>query len=146
MKKVIIYTDGACRGNPGPGGFGALLCYGEQQKKLSGAILNTTNNRMELMAAIEALSVLRGICYVDLYTDSQYLKKGMTEWLQNWKKKNWKSASGQPVKNIDLWQRLEEVVQKHEVHWHWVKGHSNHPQNDLVDQLANEAIDKLLIN
>lgn len=144
MKKVIIYTDGACRGNPGPGGYGALLCYGEQQKEVSGAVVNTTNNRMELLAAIEALAVLRSTCYVDLYTDSQYLKKGMTEWLHNWKKKNWKSASGQPVKNIDLWQRLEEVVQKHEVHWHWVKGHSNHPQNDFVDQLANEAIDKLI--
>lgn len=144
MKSVSIYTDGACRGNPGPGGWGALLRYGESEKKLSGAELQSTNNRMELTAAIRALEALSQSCKVDLYTDSQYLRKGITEWMISWKKNNWKTAGKKPVKNIDLWHALDEQANRHEVKWHWVKGHSGHPENDLADQLANLAIDELI--
>lgn len=143
MKKIIIYTDGACRGNPGPGGWGVLLRYGHHDKTLSGTELETTNNRMELTAAIKALSALREPCKVELHTDSQYVQKGITEWMPNWKKKNWKKADNHPVKNADLWQELDKQVSRHKISWHWVKGHSGHKENDLVDALANEALDKL---
>ncbi len=143
-KKVIIYTDGACRGNPGPGGWGALLLYGRHEKKLSGAETHTTNNRMELMAAIQALAALSEPCNVILHTDSQYVQKGMLTWLADWKKRHWKTAAKKPVKNADLWQALEQEVHRHSVEWHWVKGHSGHKENDMVDALANAAIDKLL--
>ena len=144
MKKTVeIFTDGACRGNPGPGGWGALLRAGDHEKQLFGGELDTTNNRMELMAAIEALKALKRSCRISLTTDSQYVRKGITEWLANWKKRNWKTASRQPVKNRDLWQALDEQVQRHEIEWHWVKGHSGHPENELADQLANRGIDQL---
>lgn len=143
MKHVIIYTDGACRGNPGPGGWGALLRYGQHEKKLFGAESDTTNNRMELMAAIQALTSLRESCRVELHTDSQYVQKGITLWLPGWKKKHWKKADNHPVKNADLWQELDKQANRHQVTWHWVKGHSGHPENDLVDALANHAIDEL---
>lgn len=141
---VEIFTDGACRGNPGIGGWGAILRYGDTEKELYGAETDTTNNRMELIAAIEALMALKKACIVNIYTDSQYLRHGITEWIQNWKKKNWKTASNKPVKNIDLWQKLDELTNKHEIKWHWVKGHSGHPENERADQLANLAIDQLL--
>lgn len=144
MKHVIIYTDGACRGNPGPGGWGAILFYGEHEKILSGAETDTTNNRMELMAAIQALSAMKESCRIDIHTDSQYVQKGINEWLRNWKKNNWKTAAKQPVKNVDLWQQLDELANRHQITWHWVKGHSGHPQNELADEVANQAIDALL--
>jgi len=144
MKHVFIYTDGACRGNPGPGGWGALLRYDEHEKKLFGAESDTTNNRMELTAAIMALRALRTQCDVELYTDSQYVRKGMTEWLADWKKRGWKTAAKKPVKNADLWEALEAETKRHHVKWHWVKGHSGHPENDMADELANHAIDELL--
>ncbi|MBV9575568.1 MAG: ribonuclease HI [Gammaproteobacteria bacterium] len=144
MKHVNIYTDGACRGNPGPGGWGVLLRYGHHEKILSGAEIATTNNRMELTAAIQALLALNGPCKVELYTDSQYVKKGMTEWLIGWKQRNWRKADKQLVKNADLWQALEQEANKHQITWHWIKGHSGHPENDLVDSIANVAIDELL--
>ncbi len=144
MNKVEIYTDGACKGNPGPGGWGVLLRYNNHEKTLKGAESMTTNNRMELTAAIEALASLKRSCKVDLTTDSQYVRKGITEWMTNWKKKNWHTANRKPVKNSDLWQRLDQLVAKHEVDWHWVKGHSGHPENERVDELANEAIRELL--
>lgn len=144
MKHVVIFTDGACRGNPGPGGWGALLRYGEHEKLLSGAEALTTNNRMELMGAIKALEALKHTCRVELYTDSQYVRKGITEWLSQWKKRAWKTADKKPVKNIDLWQELDKESSRHHVSWHWVKGHSGHPENELVDSLANDAIDHLL--
>ena len=141
MKHVIIFTDGACRGNPGPGGWGALLRHGKYEKSISGAEPMTTNNRMELTAAIKALMSLREKCKVELYTDSEYVKKGITEWLPDWKKRNWKKADKKPVKNADLWAELDQLTNKHSVSWHWVKGHSGHVENDLVDALANKAID-----
>lgn len=145
MKHVIIYTDGACRGNPGPGGWGALLIFGSTAKKsLKGAEDETTNNRMELMGAIMGLKALKEKCKVDLYTDSQYVQKGISLWMHDWKARNWRKADKKPVKNADLWQQLDEVAAQHQVHWHWVKGHSGHPENDMVDQLANEAIDDML--
>lgn len=143
MKRVEIHTDGACRGNPGPGGWGALLQWGETEKLLSGAESSTTNNRMELTAAIEALSALKKGCAVDLYTDSEYLRKGITEWLPQWKARNWRTAARKPVKNVDLWQRLDDAAARHEIRWHWVKGHSGHPGNERADRLANEAIDRM---
>lgn len=142
--KVEIFTDGACRGNPGPGGWGALLRYRDQEKQLSGAEPETTNNRMELYAAIAALEALNKPCQVELTTDSQYLRQGITEWLANWKRRNWKTAGRKPVKNQDLWERLDRAAQRHQINWHWVRGHSGHDENERVDQLANEAIDKLL--
>jgi ribonuclease HI len=144
MKHVQIYTDGACRGNPGPGGWGALLLYGSHKKILSGAEAHTTNNRMELMAAIQALAALNEFCKIELHTDSQYLQKGITEWLKGWKKRGWKKADKTMVKNADLWQALDKEAARHQVSWHWVKGHSGHPENELVDSIANKAIDKLL--
>jgi len=142
VKTVKIFTDGACKGNPGPGGWGAILRYGDVEKQLFGGEKNTTNNRMELMAAIESLALLTEPCVVDLTTDSQYVRKGITEWLANWKRNGWKTASRQPVKNADLWQRLDEQVARHQVRWFWVKGHSGHPENDLADALANQGVEQ----
>ena len=141
--KVEIFTDGACRGNPGPGGWGALLRSGATERPLYGGEADTTNNRMELTAAIEALRALKRPCKVVLTTDSQYVRKGITEWLPNWKKRNWKTASKAPVKNADLWRALDEMAAKHEIEWHWVKGHSGHRENELADALANRGIDEL---
>ena len=139
-----IFTDGACRGNPGPGGWGALLRYNSHEKRLFGAEPLTTNNRMELMAAIMALESLKRPCTVRLTTDSQYVKKGIQEWMVNWKRRGWKTAARKPVKNIDLWQRLDRAIAGHDVQWEWVRGHSGHPENELADSLANQAIDELL--
>lgn len=143
MKHIEIFTDGACRGNPGPGGWGVLLRYGSHEKTFFGAERDTTNNRMELMAAIQALKLLREPCTVELYTDSTYLQKGITEWLPNWKKRNWKKADNKAVKNADLWQTLESAS-KHVISWHWVQAHNGHRENELADSLANQAIDELL--
>lgn len=142
--EVIIYTDGACRGNPGPGGWGAILAYGNTTKQLSGAEIETTNNRMELMAAIRALESLTRSCGINLYTDSQYVRKGILEWMENWKKRGWKTAARKPVKNQDLWMRLDEAIERHDIEWHWVKGHSGIEGNEIADSLANGAIDELL--
>ncbi len=142
---VEIFTDGACRGNPGPGGWGVLLRYHGNEKELFGSEAHTTNNRMELMAAIEGLTILKRPCKVDLYTDSQYLRLGMTEWLIQWKKKGWINSKKQPVKNADLWQKLDHLTSLHHINWHWVKGHAGHPENELADALANRAIDELKI-
>lgn len=140
---VHIYTDGACRGNPGPGGWGALLCYQDQEKTLQGAEPDTTNNRMELMAAIQALETLSRPCEVVLTTDSNYVRLGITQWIKGWKKNGWRTSQKAPVKNADLWQRLDAATHKHQVDWQWVKGHSGHPQNERADQLATSAIDTL---
>ncbi|MCV6612796.1 MAG: ribonuclease HI [Amphritea sp.] len=141
-KKVNIYTDGACKGNPGPGGWGAVLQYGEHEKQLFGGELETTNNRMELMAAIEALAALKQSCEVILTTDSQYVRKGITEWLKGWKRNGWKTSAKKPVKNADLWQQLDEQTGRHDVEWRWVKGHSGHPGNELADDLANRGVEQ----
>ena len=138
-----IYTDGACRGNPGPGGWGAVLCYRGHEKSIYGAEPNTTNNRMELMAAIRGLEALTRPTRVNLTTDSQYLKKGICEWLPRWKARGWRTASKTPVKNADLWQRLETAAAQHKVQWHWVRGHSGHAENERADRLANRGIDEL---
>jgi len=143
---VEVYTDGACRGNPGPGGWGVLLRYGNTEKELYGGEADTTNNRMELMAAIHALENLKRESKVILTTDSQYVRKGITEWIANWKKRGWKTASKQPVKNKDLWQRLDKAATQHKVEWHWVRGHTGHPENERADELANRGIDELLSN
>ena len=139
-----IYTDGACRGNPGPGGWAAVLRYKGHEKVVYGAEPLTTNNRMELMAAISGLETLQRPCRVRLTTDSQYVQKGVTEWLANWKRNGWKTAAKKPVKNADLWQRLDAASAEHEIHWEWVRGHSGHSENELADELANKAIDELL--
>lgn len=144
MTEVVeIYTDGACRGNPGPGGWAALLRYKDAEKELCGREDHTTNNRMELMAAIIALETLTRPCCVRLVTDSQYVKKGVTEWLAAWKARNWRTASKSPVKNADLWKRLESAAARHEIEWHWVRGHSGHDGNERVDTLARQAIDSV---
>jgi ribonuclease HI len=143
VKHIEIFTDGACKGNPGPGGWGALLRYNGLEKPLYGGEKNTTNNRMELTAAIEALRAIKERCIVDLTTDSQYVRQGITEWITNWKARGWKTASKQPVKNVDLWQQLDELIQQHDVRWHWVKGHSGHRENEMADQLANKGIEEL---
>lgn len=143
MSEVEIFTDGACRGNPGPGGWGALLRYGGHEKELFGGEAETTNNRMELMAAIQAIESLTRSCKIALTTDSVYVRSGITEWLPNWKKRGWKTAAKKPVKNADLWRRLDQAVQGHEVSWHWVKGHSGHAENERADELANRGIDEL---
>ncbi len=143
MKKIQIYTDGACKGNPGPGGWGVVLRYGQHEKRLYGGQKMTTNNQMELMAAIEGLKILKESCEVKLTTDSQYVRKGITEWLHNWKKNGWRTAAKAPVKNADLWQQLDEQCQRHKVTWFWVKGHSGHPENELADQLANLGVEEL---
>ena len=143
MKQVEVFTDGACRGNPGPGGWGALLRYGESERELYGGEVLTTNNRMELTAAIRALGALREPCDVDLYTDSQYLRDGVTRWMANWKRRGWRTADRKPVKNVELWQALEREASRHQVRWHWVRGHSGHDGNERADRLANRGIDEL---
>ncbi len=140
QKHISIYTDGACSGNPGPGGWGALLVYGDTEKEISGGEAQTTNNRMELMAAIAALESLKEPCTVDLYTDSNYVRHGIMTWIHDWKKRGWKTADKKPVKNVDLWQRLEAATHTHAITWHWVKGHDGHPQNERADALARAAI------
>ncbi len=144
MDKVTIFTDGACRGNPGPGGWGAILRYGDGEKELYGAERETTNNRMELMAAIVALETLKRPCEITLTTDSEYVRKGITEWLANWKRRGWKTANKKPVKNQDLWQRLEAATHEHQIHWKWIKGHSGHEENERADSLANRAIEEMI--
>ena len=139
MSDVQIFTDGACKGNPGPGGWGALLRKGTTEKEMSGAEADTTNNRMEMTAAIEALSALKRPCSVDLYTDSKYLIDGITKWLPGWQKRGWKTADKKPVKNEDLWRRLASLNARHTITWHWVKGHSGHAENERVDKLASDA-------
>lgn len=143
MAKVEAFTDGACRGNPGPGGWGVLLRYGDKEKELYGGEKNTTNNRMELMAAIMALESLTRSVKVEVTTDSVYVKNGISSWIAKWKKNGWKTANRKPVKNVDLWKRLDTAVQEHDVEWHWVKGHAGHPENERADQLANRGIDEL---
>jgi ribonuclease HI len=138
--KVVIYTDGACSGNPGPGGWGAILMYGEKEKELSGGEPATTNNRMELMAAIRALEALNKPCKVELHTDSQYVMKGVTEWMRSWKARGWKTADKKPVKNEDLWRRLDEARLRHDVDWRWVKGHNGHEHNERADALARKGL------
>lgn len=142
MKKITIYTDGACLGNPGPGGWGAVLIYNTHEKTIQGGEHETTNNRMELMAAIQSLAQLNEACEVALYTDSKYVKQGMTEWLINWKKRNWKTASNKPVKNVDLWQALDKEVSRHRVSWYWVKGHAGDKYNEMADKLARDGVPK----
>lgn len=144
-KTVELFTDGACRGNPGKGGWGVVLRYGDREKTLRGSERHTTNNRMELTAAIEGLAALKEHCQVVLTTDSQYVRQGITQWLANWKTRGWRTAAKAPVKNQDLWQRLDELAQRHSIEWHWVKGHSGHRENELADALANRAIDELEI-
>jgi ribonuclease HI len=143
MKTVEIFTDGACRGNPGPGGWGALLRYGDNERTLCGGEHKTTNNRMELMAVIKGLGALQRPCEVRVTSDSTYVLKGIQEWMPNWKKKGWKTASKKPVKNVDLWQQLDQLVEMHSIDWQWVKGHSGHSENEIADQLANRGIDEL---
>ena len=140
---IEIFTDGACRGNPGPGGWGALLRKGKHEKELWGGAFDTTNNRMEMTAVIESLKALKKPSEVVLTTDSQYVRKGITEWIVGWKKRNWMTAAKQPVKNVDLWKEIDVLASKHTVDWRWVKGHSGHAENELVDQLANRGIDEL---
>jgi ribonuclease HI len=143
-KSVIIYTDGACRGNPGPGGWGVVLRHGDNEKHLFGGEVLTTNNRMELTAVIKALESLKFPCDIELYSDSKYVLQGISEWLPNWKRRNWRTANKKPVLNLELWQSLDELVsQQKSVNWHWVKGHSGDPFNELADQLANKGIDEL---
>jgi ribonuclease HI len=138
--RVVIHTDGACSGNPGPGGWGAILEWGGRRREIKGGEAHTTNNRMELMAAISALEALKRPCDVDLHTDSQYLRQGITSWIHGWKRNGWKTADRKPVKNVDLWQRLETAIARHTVHWHWVRGHSGHDLNERADELAREGI------
>ncbi|MXN66101.1 ribonuclease HI [Stappia sp. GBMRC 2046] len=137
---VTIFTDGACSGNPGPGGWGVLLRYGEHEKELCGGEAETTNNRMELTAAIQALDALKRPCTVELYTDSNYVRNGITQWLHNWKRNNWRTADKKPVKNADLWTALDEARNRHDVNWHWVKGHAGHPENERADELARRGM------
>ncbi|ARN75853.1 ribonuclease HI [Oceanicoccus sagamiensis] len=146
MKQIEIFTDGACRGNPGPGGWGALIRLKGQpstEKSLCGGAQNTTNNKMELQAAIEGLKALKEPCEVTLYTDSKYVLQGITEWLKGWKAKGWKTAAKKPVKNVEYWQALDEQVARHKISWQWVKGHSGHRENEIADQLANQGCDQL---
>ena len=139
-QRVKTWTDGACSGNPGPGGWGVLLRFGEHEKELCGGETATTNNRMELMAAIQALEALKRPCAVDLYTDSSYVKNGITQWMHNWKRKGWRTASNSPVKNSDLWQALDTAAQRHDVSWHWIKGHAGHEENERADALARQGM------
>jgi len=142
-QRVEIFTDGACSGNPGPGGWGAVLRYGEAEKELSGGEKATTNNRMEMMAAIAALEALKRPSTVDLHTDSTYLRDGITKWIHGWKRNGWKTAAKKPVKNVDLWQRLEQAMSQHDVAWHWVKGHAGHPENERADALARAGVESV---
>lgn len=144
MKAVEIYTDGACRGNPGPGGWGVLMIYQGQERELCGGEAHTTNNRMELTAAIEALRALKRSCEVTLFTDSEYLRRGITEWLPVWHRRGWRTADRKPVKNVDLWQALDGLVANHRIEWHWVKGHSGHAGNERADALANAGLEAAL--
>ena len=144
MKQVIIYTDGACRGNPGPGGWGAPIRFDSVEKEIFGGQANTTNNQMELSAAIEGLSILTEPCNVELFTDSKYVMDGITQWIQNWKKNNWRTAAKKDVKNKELWQKLDQLIAQHQVQWHWVKGHSGDAGNEAADLLANKGIDSIL--
>lgn len=146
MNQVEIYTDGACKGNPGPGGWGVLMRSGTHEKEMFGGELETTNNRMELQAVIEALSALKRPCAVALYLDSQYVRKGITEWIHGWKAKGWVTASRQPVKNVELWKALDSLVNNggHRIDWHWVKGHAGHPGNERADALANWGVERAL--
>lgn len=143
MSRVEIYTDGACRGNPGVGGWGALLRFRDRELELFGGEPATTNNRMELTAAIRALEALKRRCEVALYTDSQYVRQGITTWLADWKRRDWRTSDRKPVKNQDLWQQLDALAAKHDIAWHWVRGHTGHPENERADQLANRGIDEL---
>ena len=144
MEKIVIYTDGGCRGNPGIGGWGVWLRYGNHDKKLKGHEKDTTNNRMELLAAIKALEVIKSKdISIDLFTDSKYVMHGINDWIKGWKAKGWKTAAKKPVKNVDLWQRLDTLNETHMVHWHWVKGHSGNVGNDMADELANQAMDDM---
>ncbi len=141
MSEVVVYTDGACKGNPGPGGWGAWMRWGEHERELFGGEALTTNNRMELTAVIEALTALNRGCRVAIYTDSEYVRNGITSWIHNWKSRGWRTADKKPVKNIDLWQRLDALAAQHEVQWHWVRGHTGDPGNERADQLANRGVD-----
>ena len=146
MTPVVMYTDGACKGNPGPGGWGVLLRHGAQERELCGGERETTNNRMELRAVIEGLAALKRPCKVDLYLDSQYVRQGITQWIHGWKKKGWRTAGGQPVKNIELWQRLDALAHDagHAIDWHWVRGHAGDPGNERADALANQGVAQAL--
>lgn len=144
MSRVTLYTDGACKGNPGPGGWGVVLFYGEHEKHLWGGEANTTNNRMELRAAIEGLAALSRQCTVDLYTDSQYVRNGINQWMANWKRNGWRTAARKPVKNVELWQRLDDLVQGHRIQWHWVRGHSGNDGNEQADALANRGAEEVM--
>ena len=140
LPHVTVFTDGACSGNPGPGGWGAILKFGDKEKELKGGEAHTTNNRMELMAAISALEALKKPCVVDLTTDSQYVRQGITGWIHGWKKNGWRTSDKKPVKNVDLWQRLDAALKPHQVRWHWIKGHAGHDENERADQLAREGV------
>ncbi len=142
MASAEIFTDGACSGNPGPGGWGAILRAGEHEKEMWGGEPETTNNRMELMAAISALEALKGPTQVDLHTDSTYVKDGITKWIHNWERNGWKTAAKKPVKNVDLWQRLQAAMKPHDISWHWVKGHAGHPENERADELARRGVEE----
>jgi ribonuclease HI len=144
MKQVVVHSDGACRGNPGPGAWAAVLAHGEQRRELSGGVPATTNNRMELQAAIEALSSLKQPCMVEFFTDSKYVQNGISQWLAGWKRNGWRTAAKQPVKNADLWRALDAAAARHEIQWKWLKGHAGHAENERCDVLANESIDKIL--
>jgi len=141
MKKIIIYTDGACSGNPGPGGWACLLVYNGHEKEIYGGEAETTNNRMELTAAIKALEALTRPCHIELYTDSAYVRNGITRWIESWKQQGWKNSSNKPVKNRELWQKLDEAQARHHIAWHWVKGHSGHAENERVDKLARKGVE-----
>jgi|TARA_B110000483_G_scaffold147265_1_gene175692 ribonuclease HI len=143
MKSVILYTDGACRGNPGPGGWGVWFQHGKHKKELFGGEPESTNNRMELTAAIRGLAALSSPCEIELYTDSKYVLQGITEWMPDWKKRNWKTAAKKPVKNVDLWKQLDTEASRHKIDWYWVKGHNGDPGNEKADELANQGIDTL---
>ena len=141
LNEVVIYTDGACSGNPGPGGWGVLMQFGDHEKELKGGEPDTTNNRMEVLAAIEALEAWKRPCLVNLHTDSVYLRDGITKWIINWKRNGWRTAAKKPVKNVDLWMRLEDAIERHQVNWHWVKGHAGNPGNEAADALARQGLD-----
>ena len=143
MNDVVMYTDGACSGNPGPGGWGAVLMSGRHRKELSGGEGDTTNNRMELTAVIESLEALKRPCRVRIVTDSQYVKQGITQWIARWRRNGWRTAAKQPVKNRDLWERLDAALQRHQVEWEWVRGHAGHPENERADQLANKGVQSI---